>query len=944
MSADTSANSATLGQRLLTLSERQVQKVNTIDLVIVKSVDLDTMRADVVLKRKVGGKVIKILGCPVFGLGSSTSSMISIPKDGDVMIIMYAKYELDEQLKRRDTQTINEMTFFDLNNAFLIGGVFSISTLPYDDIWSVSQNKDCKFTQKLLSNFTSENARSNIIYSSNFYDKTLASIKNPLRSKDTCKSWTDLNLKDDQAPIVTGEKYNTCSGLVVSEEEIMYKILKWSFPSDEFSYYNEDATNDAEKTVPIIANHPSCGDNPQKPCLSPIYYTTHEVVITGAGIEIYTRTPCERALIENDTTDKPVYPIVRTDLITQTGSTTIVKKLICKLNGVDTTCDTCYNLYKCSPPEMTDVPVFQMYMKEVADIPTKSWDERDNPDTEDSSSSSLKDTIFDEPTTYTSREETDSDYVKGTTTEETTMGMDWTADAQGSAYEVYIQSLIPYLETTTEQEALGDTDGRMFWTRRSEMVCNPVRARFKADRRINNGYATAEEGDTTKMVDSTIFSNVLDVYIDGAQEVTTSPEIGILCRRPDKYTKRFNAIYQSNISSIAASASILSINTTDPDGNYVITSATSNETCGFVNSVDRLVEVVKSASDLADVQSQDPQHMGHNNLYMKDEKGYVDVYARDEVSVKTDGDMYLTAKGDMVIEGENIFLNSVNTKIANSAGTMSQCCATVRKCLYNPRNIIGQSYAAPAASTLQQFTKGSQVYLSDALNNYLKMGNGKYEPVSLEDVIDAYNEKNGTSYEVTSDGITDGAGNSLNEAFNSLIYTSKDYMQSSESDSLDTDTSTYSILQKIVNGTASDYEYTEYTESLYNDAVSEYQTAVNTLYTKIEVYNKTLDAAATDGSSDWVTVGTAKNNLYTGYAACFGEADTSYLNYLKSVDDTFDPTYWFDDNGVAYLSDAYEESYVKTAVAELKSKSGDAYTSAKTQYTSLKSDFGETSD
>jgi len=1010
-----------LGQRLLTLTERMVSKVNTIDMGIVDAVSLDIMRVDITLKHKVNGKIIKILGCPIFGLGSSTSAMVSVPRPGDVMIVMFAKHELDEMLKRRDPQTIDELTLFDLNNAFVIGGIQSISDAPYDDIWSVARNKDCKFVNTLLSELVGEE-RTNLIYASNFYDTSLPSIKNPLRKNDACQSFTDLNLPEGAAPIVIGDVYNTLTGVSIAEESIRYKIINWSFPDDEFSYLNDQVVKKTEQITPIIANHTKCADIPQRPCLSPIYYTTQEVIITKNGIEIYTRTPCERVLIEHDTDFEPVYPIERCDIITPTGSTTVVTKKICKLNGSSLTCDKCYELYQCSPPDLTDVPLFQMYVKEVPDIPLLTWEQRDELtriQTKRQNEEELTDaeqvyeetiaSMFDDPTIYTPRPpvtitpefspagsecqititgatfESESTVdisgvgitvsylsrtvsslvcklvITGTAPEsvrevrvtnpktkivhtgsftvgekpgdpiqqiedDIKMGMDWTSDPLGGAYEVYIQSLIPYHEPDLSVKSM------RYWSRRSELIASPVRARYKADRR---NAMTGTDGQP----DITTFSNVIDVYINGAQETTVAPEVGVLLRRPDIYTKRYNAVYESKISSISALASILTIHTVGADGTQVMTSASGNETTGFSTSVDRLVEIVSDPKDLTSITDRKPFHLAHLTMQQKDEKGIIDMYAKDTLQLTCDGDTYIKTAGDMILDGKNVYLNG-QVKIADNQGSMSQCCANTRKCLYNPRSIIGERYPAPAASSVQQFKAGDQVYMSESLRNYLGMGNGKYEPVNLKDVIDAYNSKNGTQYDVTENGITDESGMNLNECFNSLLYTSVESMPPSEQASIDSDSQTYSLTEHMVKKTATASEYSEYAESAYDTFITPYEAKATALHQKIDAYCTTLDEQATSGDIDWVTAGQKKNNIQAGYTALFGTAEANYTEYLTLADPAFTINEWITDDGVMYLSDAYKSTYITQAVADLRSQTGEIYETALSTYLDLASEFG----
>lgn len=114
-------------EQIRKLVDIKLDNINTVALGIVTKVDLSRMRCNVKLKHKIQGNEIELFDVPVACLKSSVGVVFIPPNEGDVVLVLFSKYELDEQLKNKDAVDVNELLKFNLNNAIAFGGVFTLT-------------------------------------------------------------------------------------------------------------------------------------------------------------------------------------------------------------------------------------------------------------------------------------------------------------------------------------------------------------------------------------------------------------------------------------------------------------------------------------------------------------------------------------------------------------------------------------------------------------------------------------------------------------------------------------------------------------------------------------------------------------------------------------------------------------------------------------------------
>lgn len=89
------------------------------------------------LKNRVQGNKIELFDVPVACLRSGVGTIYVPLNVGDIVLVLFSKYELDEQLKDRQVVDVNQVLKFDLNNAVVLGGVFTQA----DGIPSIQEDK-----------------------------------------------------------------------------------------------------------------------------------------------------------------------------------------------------------------------------------------------------------------------------------------------------------------------------------------------------------------------------------------------------------------------------------------------------------------------------------------------------------------------------------------------------------------------------------------------------------------------------------------------------------------------------------------------------------------------------------------------------------------------------------------------------------------------------------
>ena len=112
-------------EKLKRLVESEVEGVNTVALGIITQVDLQKMRCNVKLKHKIQGNEIELFDVPIAFQKFDESAIIVAPKEGDNVLVVFSKYELEEQLKDESVVDVNELYLYDINNAIVIGGLYT---------------------------------------------------------------------------------------------------------------------------------------------------------------------------------------------------------------------------------------------------------------------------------------------------------------------------------------------------------------------------------------------------------------------------------------------------------------------------------------------------------------------------------------------------------------------------------------------------------------------------------------------------------------------------------------------------------------------------------------------------------------------------------------------------------------------------------------------------
>jgi len=116
---------------LIKLVESKIDEINTVALGKITKVDLSKLRCNVKLKHKIQGNEIELFDVPVAVPKFHDSMIIVAPKEGDIVLVVFSKYELEEQLKNKDIVDVNELLKFNINNAIVIAGIYTaVDSIP----------------------------------------------------------------------------------------------------------------------------------------------------------------------------------------------------------------------------------------------------------------------------------------------------------------------------------------------------------------------------------------------------------------------------------------------------------------------------------------------------------------------------------------------------------------------------------------------------------------------------------------------------------------------------------------------------------------------------------------------------------------------------------------------------------------------------------------------
>ena len=102
-------------EKIKKLIDVKLDNINTVALGIITQVDLSKMRCNVKLKHKIQGNEIELFDVPIAFPKFNDCVIAIAPKEGDVVLVVFSKYELEEQLKNREPVDVNELLRFNID-------------------------------------------------------------------------------------------------------------------------------------------------------------------------------------------------------------------------------------------------------------------------------------------------------------------------------------------------------------------------------------------------------------------------------------------------------------------------------------------------------------------------------------------------------------------------------------------------------------------------------------------------------------------------------------------------------------------------------------------------------------------------------------------------------------------------------------------------------------
>jgi len=120
-----------LGEQVLTLIDKRIDLLNTVDLGTVIAVYDGETCVDIKLLHKVGDAETKLSRVPIAYPKLGDSEIVIMPSIGATILVAYTKYERQRQLENADPTAVNPILKHTINNAVVIGGPFKIGeTVP----------------------------------------------------------------------------------------------------------------------------------------------------------------------------------------------------------------------------------------------------------------------------------------------------------------------------------------------------------------------------------------------------------------------------------------------------------------------------------------------------------------------------------------------------------------------------------------------------------------------------------------------------------------------------------------------------------------------------------------------------------------------------------------------------------------------------------------------
>jgi len=119
----------TIAKKTLDLIQSEIGKLSTAAVGIVDTFYPDSLTADIRLKNKSEVLLPKV---PVAYPSSSAGSMLWSLAEGDLVLLIFTKWDVKKLLKDKEACEVNENLRFSVNNAVAIPGLFSqASDIPY---------------------------------------------------------------------------------------------------------------------------------------------------------------------------------------------------------------------------------------------------------------------------------------------------------------------------------------------------------------------------------------------------------------------------------------------------------------------------------------------------------------------------------------------------------------------------------------------------------------------------------------------------------------------------------------------------------------------------------------------------------------------------------------------------------------------------------------------
>jgi hypothetical protein len=122
---------STYAELIKTLIDSRIEKVNTLAIGKITSIDLNTWRANVLLKSKIQDATIELRNVPIAVQGFGAGSIHIAPAVNDVVVVGFSKYEMQTQLGDKDLCDVNERILHNLNHAIILSGVHTeVDSIP----------------------------------------------------------------------------------------------------------------------------------------------------------------------------------------------------------------------------------------------------------------------------------------------------------------------------------------------------------------------------------------------------------------------------------------------------------------------------------------------------------------------------------------------------------------------------------------------------------------------------------------------------------------------------------------------------------------------------------------------------------------------------------------------------------------------------------------------